>query len=90
MIFKITKENAQLFRCYMNLCLNIAKVKSRGKIYFHYAETKRIYERQLKYKKNILTPHIRHTIITHFLNGSTCPGPLLQTYYGSLLSRAIE
>ena len=27
---------------------NIAKVESRGKIYFHYAETKRIYERQLK------------------------------------------
>ncbi len=33
---------------------NIAKVESRGKIYFHYAETKHIYERQLKYKKNIL------------------------------------
>ncbi len=36
----------------MNLCLNIAKVKSRGKIYFHYAETKRIYELQLKYSKS--------------------------------------
>ncbi len=30
---------------------NIAKVECRGKIYFHYAETKRIYVRQDKYSK---------------------------------------
>ncbi len=29
---------------------NIAKVESRDKIYFHSAETGRIYERQPKYK----------------------------------------
>ncbi len=33
----------------MNLSSNIAKVESRGKIYFHYAETKRIYELKFKY-----------------------------------------
>ena len=30
---------------YHGISTNIAKVESRGKIYFHYAETKRIYAR---------------------------------------------
>ncbi len=38
---------------YMSVSSNIAKVESRGKIYFHYAETKRIYERQLKHSKKL-------------------------------------
>ncbi len=37
---------------YMNLSSNIAKVERIGKIYFHYAETKRIYVRQDKYSKS--------------------------------------
>ncbi len=37
---------------YHGIRTNIHKVECRGKIYFHYAETKRIYERQLKYSKS--------------------------------------
>ncbi len=40
---------------YMNFSSNIAKVESRSKVYFDYAETKRIYELQFKYSKKLRT-----------------------------------
>ena len=44
---------------------NIAKVESRGKIYFHYAETKRIYVLQDKYIKyvRIMTDYVVKMIV---------------------------
>ncbi len=49
----------------MSVSSNIAKVKSRGKIYFHYAETKRIYVLQDKYIKyvRIMTDYVAKMIV---------------------------
>ncbi len=40
---KLLCNQKYIDRC-IGICVRSTKVESRGKIYFHYAETKRIYE----------------------------------------------